>query len=95
MEEHPEEAAAIQIKGEYVSGDVETNAAILSSYHYIPSVQGGYDALVNVCTDMKAIGLLKDSTDVDAMIQRSYKFFDDVPDSYQIQGEDFIPVNKE
>lgn len=95
VEEHPEETAAIQINGEYVSGDVETNAAILSSYHYIPSVQGGYDALVNVCSDMKAIGLLKDSTDVDAMIQRSYRFFDDVPESYQIQGENFIPVNKE
>lgn len=95
MEEHPEETAAIQINGEYVSGDVETNAAILASYQYIPSVRGGYDALVNVCSDMKAIGLLKDGTNVDAMIQRSYRFFDDVPESYQIQGGNFIPVNKE
>lgn len=95
MEEHSEETAAIQINVEYVSGDVETNATILTSYQYIPSVQGGYDALVNVCSDMKEIGLLKDGKDVEAMIQHSYRFFDDVPESYQIQRENFIPVNKE
>ena len=44
---------------------------------------------------MKAIGLLKDDTDLDNMIQRSYRFFDDVPESYQIHGENFISVNKE
>lgn len=95
VEEHSEETAAIQINVEYVSGDVETNATILTSYQYIPSVQGGYDALVNVCSDMKEIGLLKDGKDVEAMIQHSYRFFDDVPESYQIQRENFIPVNKE
>lgn len=31
---------------------------------------------------MKAIGLLKDDTDLDDMIQRSYRFFDDFPKSY-------------
>lgn len=44
---------------------------------------------------MKAIGLLKDDTDLDDMIQRSYRLFYDVPERYQIHGENFISVNKE
>lgn len=91
--EHLEETAKIQIEKNYVSGDAETNAKVLASYQYIPSVQGGYDALINVCTDMKQMGLLKESTDIEKMIERSYKFFDDVPDSYSINEDNFTPVD--
>lgn len=91
--EHPLETAKIQIDGEYVSGDVDHNAAILSTYEYIPSVQGGYDALVNVAVDLKEIGLLKPTTDLDRMYANSFKFFDDVPDSYKPEGDDFKEVN--
>lgn len=86
---NPEEAAKIQIEGEYVSGDASANAEILKSYKYIPSVQGGYDALVNVANDLHDIGILKPETDVDALIGRSFKFFDGVPDSYSAEGENF------
>lgn len=91
--EHPEETARIQIEKEYVSGTPEANAQILKSYKYIPSVQGGYDALVNVSNDLKKIGILKESTDVNAMVERSFKFFDNVPDSYKLDGEQFIGVD--
>lgn len=90
--EHPEETAQLQIDAEYVSGDADFNTSILKSYQYIPSVQGGYDALVNVSGDLQAIGVLKESTDLDALIERSFVFFDDVPDSYTIEGEKFVPV---
>ena len=73
--ENPEEAAQIQIDGEY-----------------IPSVQGGYDALVNVAADLHDIGLLKESTDVSALVERSFKFFDGVPDSYTVSGDEFSDV---
>lgn len=86
---NPEETAKIQIEGEYVSGDASANAEILKSYKYIPSVQGGYDALVNVANDLHDIGILKPETDVDALIERSFKFFDGVPDSYSAEGENF------
>lgn len=86
---NPEEAAKIQIEGEYVSGDASANAKILKSYKYIPSVRGGYDALVNVANDLHDIGILKPETDVDALIERSFKFFDGVPDSYSAEGENF------
>ena len=92
--ENPEETAKLQIEGEYVSGDPTANAEILKSYKYIPSVQGGYDALVNVANDLHDIGILKAETDVDALIKRSFKFFDGVPDSYSVKGSEFTPIEK-
>ena len=91
---NPDEAAKIQVEKNWVSGNAEDNAAVLKTYEFKPSVQGGYDALVNVTNDLKTIGLLKDSTDTDALIARSFKFFDDVPDTYQIDGDTFTPVKK-
>lgn len=93
VSEHPEETAKKQIEGEYVTGDVAFNASVLSGYKYIPSVQGGYDALVNVSNDLQKIGVLRAETNVDEMIKRSFKFFDNVPDSYTVSGDDFVPVN--
>ncbi len=90
--QNPEEAAQIQIDGEYVSGDAAANAEILKGYEYIPSVQGGYDALLNVATDLHNIGLLKESTDVSALVGRSFKFFDGVPDSYAVENGEFAEV---
>lgn len=89
---HPEETAQLQIDGEYVSGDPAANAEILKSYRFIPSVQGGYDALDNVARDLQTIGVLKAETDIDAMIARSFAYFDGVPDSYTLEGDTFTPV---
>lgn len=89
---HPEETAQLQIDKEYVSGDVDLNTEILKSYQFIPSVQGGYDALDNVARDLQDIGVLKAETDIDAMIERSFAFFEGVPDSYTLEGETFTPV---
>lgn len=93
VSEHPEETAKKQIEGEYVSGDADFNASVLASYKYIPSVQGGYDALVNISNDLQQIGLLKPDTNLDDLIERSFIFFNGVPDSYTLVGDKFIPVN--
>ncbi len=85
--EHPDETAQIQIDGEYVSGNAEDNASILKTYKFIPSVQGGYDALMNVATDLKKIGILKEETDVDEFVNKSFKYFDGVPDSYKVKAD--------
>lgn len=93
VSENIEETAKIQIDKEYVGGDVKNNAEILKTYSYIPSVNGAYDALVNVVSDLKTIGVLKESTDTDAMIERSFKRFDGVPDSYAVDGDSFTEIN--
>lgn len=86
---HPEETAQLQLDKEYVSGDLALNTEILKSYRYIPSVQGGYDALAKVAQDLQTIGVLKSTTDVPAMVERSFAFFSDVPDSYTMEGDTF------
>lgn len=90
--EHPEEAAKLQVEKEYVSGDPAANAEILRSYQFVPSVSGGYDALVNVANDLKEIGMLNESTDPAALVERSFKKFDGVPDSYKLEGDKLVPV---
>lgn len=91
---HPEETAQIQVDKEYVTGDVSFVADILKSYNYIPSVRGGYDALENVSIDLQTIGVLRADTDIDALIERSFKYFDNVPDSYDVNGDDFTEVTE-
>lgn len=94
MAAHPEETAQIQVDKEYVTGDVSFIASLLKSYNYIPSVQGGYEALENVSRDLQTIGVLKSDTDIDALIARSFKYFDRVPDSYDVNGDDFTEVTE-
>ena len=91
--EHPDETAKLQIEKEYVSGTVEDNAAILKTYEFRPSVSGGQEALANVANDLKAIGMLNDSTDPADLTKRSFKKFDGVPDSYKAEGDTITAVN--
>lgn len=81
-----------KFRSKYVSGDTVTNAEILKTYKYVPSVQGGYDAILNVNNDLHNVGILKAEIDVDAILARSFKFFDDEPNSYTLNGDSFEPV---
>ncbi|MBQ1311560.1 MAG: ABC transporter substrate-binding protein, partial [Blautia sp.] len=82
VDEHPEETAQLQIEKNYVAGDPAFNASVLSSYNYIPSVQGGYDAINLSVAQLTDIGVLKEGTVAKEFADGSYLFFDDVPDSY-------------
>lgn len=89
---NPEEAAKIQVEKEYVSGNADDNAEVLKTYEFRPSVQGGYDALVNVANELKTIGLINENTDTNDLVKRSFKKFDGVPDSYEADGDNFNAV---
>ena len=84
VNEHPEEAAQIQIDNDYVTGDADFNAGLLKSYNYIPSVQGGYDAIELSVQQLTDIGLLKEGTVAKDFAENAYLFFDssEVPDTY-------------
>ena len=60
--------AQIQIDKEWVAGDVDTNAKILASYNYKPSVDGGYEALKLTVPDLQAIGLINPDRNPDEFI---------------------------
>jgi len=72
VEDNSYETAQIQIEKEYVAGDVDFNFELLDSYNYKPSIQGGYDALRYFVTDLKEIGILKEETDAEALIENSF-----------------------
>jgi NitT/TauT family transport system substrate-binding protein len=76
VEQNPEEAARIQTEKNYVAGDADFNAKILASYNYRPSTQGGYDALKNTYAALREIGILKKGTDTEALLKKSYLFFE-------------------
>ena len=82
VEENPEETAQIQLDKNYVTGDVAFNAGLLRSYNYIPSVQGGYDAIELSVEQLTDIGVLKEGTDARKFTEDVFVFYDDVPDSY-------------
>lgn len=82
VNEHPEEAAQIQLDKNYVTGDLDFNTNLLKSYNYIPSVQGGYDAIQLSVEQLSQIGILKEGTDAKQFTDNVYVFYDDVPDSY-------------
>jgi NitT/TauT family transport system substrate-binding protein len=76
VENNPLEAAKIQVEKNYVAGDVDFNASLLASYSYIPSVEGGYNAIKNSIGEFKNIKLLKDETDAQKLLENSFLFVD-------------------
>ena len=88
VEEHPREAAQIQLDHNYVSGDIDLNASLLEEYDYTPSVQGGYDAVEANARDMADIELINPDTDPKEFVDGCYIFFDGVPDSPSSYSEE-------
>ena len=80
VHDHPEEAANIEIEKKYVAGDVKLVAALLKSYDYSPSVQGGYDAMLNTVKSLSEIGLTKGKVDAKKFTDSHTAFFKDFPD---------------
>lgn len=95
VQANPEETAKLQIENKHCSGDAEYNAKLLASYNYQPSVSAIRQTFINACEDLKEIGDLKTSRDIEEFADEHVKEFEGVPDSY-IYKEDgtFEVVNK-
>ncbi len=87
VQAEPENAAKLQIENEQCSGDLETNAKLLASYNYQPSVSVMEDTFRNACTDLLVIGDLQQGRDIEEFTAQHTVKFDGVPDSY-IYNED-------
>lgn len=81
VQDNPEEAAQIITEKNYVSGEADFAASVLSTYNYKPSVQGGYDALKLSAEQLSQIGILSSDTDATAFADNAYAFFDGVEDT--------------
>ncbi len=93
VEANPKEAAKIQIDNNQCSGDVETNASLLESYKYAPSVSIASQTIYNAASELIRIGELK-SDNPDSFIEKAFEKFDNVPDSYKYENGEFVEVNE-
>lgn len=78
----PEEAARIQLENNFTSGTVEGNVEILKTLSYEASYEKGKQTLVNAVHELKALGVLKPTTDAEEFIKRSYADIDGIPNGY-------------
>lgn len=83
-----EVAAKIQIDKGYCSGDVKTNAKLLKSYNYSPSVKAGYDTFYTSAVELQEIGELDKEKDIYKFIEEHYVKLDGVPESYTYNVKD-------
>lgn len=92
VQANPEEAAKLQIDNNQCSGDLDTNAKLLDSYNYSPSVKVASQTIYNAGSELIRIGELK-SDDPNEFVDRAFTVFDGVPDSYKYENGTFIEVN--
>jgi NitT/TauT family transport system substrate-binding protein len=94
VQANPEEAAKLQIENNQCSGDVETNAKLIESYNYSPSVSIAETTIYNVSSELIRIGDLK-ADDANVFVDKAFTKLEDVPESY-IYNDDgtFTEVNE-
>lgn len=78
----PKEAAEIQLFNNYTTGTAEQNAEILKTLNYAPSYIKGKQTFVKAVTELKNLGLLKPTTDVEDFIKRGYVNIEGIPEGY-------------
>lgn len=94
VQANPKEAAKLQIDNNQCSGDLETNAKLLESYNYSPSVSVASQTIYNAVSELIRIGELK-STDAELFVEKAFSTFNGVPDSYIYNTDGtFSEVNK-
>jgi NitT/TauT family transport system substrate-binding protein len=95
VQANPDETAKLQIDNSQSSGELETNAKLLGSYNYAPSVSLAQQTVYDATNELIRIGELHDGTDVDDFTQKHFKVLDGVPDSYTYNDDgSFTEINK-
>ncbi len=72
VSENPEKTAKMEVERKYIPGDADVNAKILAHYNYMPSVEGGEQAVIAGSKELKASGILEPGTDPDALAKRIF-----------------------
>ena len=83
VQANPEAAAKLELDKKYVAGNLELNTSLLKSYHFIPSVQGGYDAIKFNAEQLAKIGLIAPDTDAAKFTDAAFLFFKGLKDAPQ------------
>lgn len=87
VENNKEETAKIQVEKNWVAGNAQFNAQVLSTYNYNPALEGGYEALKTTVPDLQAIGLISPDRNSSEFIENAVLNFDGLTDA------DILTVN--
>lgn len=87
VENNKEETAKIQVEKNWVAGNAQFNAQVLSTYSYKPALEGGYEALKTTVPDLQAIGLINPDRNPNEFIENAVLNFDGLTDA------DILTVN--
>ena len=77
----PAQAAKEQFDSGFCAGDLATNAQLLASYNYSPSVSGGRKTFVSASGELQKTGDLKADTDVTKFVAEHFTVLPGVPES--------------
>jgi NitT/TauT family transport system substrate-binding protein len=80
-QEHPDETARLVAEKQYAAGNAEDNAQFLRAYNYRATVSGIEKGIRRTAEDLKRIGLLDSSVDVDEFTKNVFIAIPGVPDS--------------
>lgn len=82
VETNPRAAAILSVEKKYIASNPELNANALGSLRYIPSIEGGKDAIRTTAKSMMQAGILKPNTDVEKTVENIYREFPGVNDEW-------------
>jgi NitT/TauT family transport system substrate-binding protein len=82
VETNPRAAARLSVEKNYLASNPELNAKALAALPFHPSVSGGRDAIRTSVQDMVAIGMLKATTDVEAVTKHIFVELEGVTDEW-------------
>lgn len=82
VEENPTAAAKLAVEKKYIAASAEINAQAIASLKYMPGVSTCRRSIGEAAREMKKAGLLKDSTDADALSKRAWMDLDGVTDEW-------------
>jgi NitT/TauT family transport system substrate-binding protein len=82
VEENPVAAATLSVEKKYVASSVDLNAHAISKLDYAPGVGDCRQSVSDAAIDMKAAGLLNESTDPAELAKRAWIDLDGVTDEW-------------
>jgi NitT/TauT family transport system substrate-binding protein len=82
VDANPLAAARLSVERRYIASSVPLNAVALSRLTYVPSVQGGHDAILSAGEEMKKAGMLSGRTDVAELTRKAFVRLDGVTDDW-------------
>lgn len=82
VETNPAAAARMSVEKKYLASNPELNTVAIAHLRYVPSVSGAEAAVKSAAAEMKRVGMLSASTDVDALAKRAFAHLDGVSDEW-------------